>query len=103
MPPVLEGLRALDPTLLEAGTRAHSKMRYQLGRLQKRAANAELHKSEVVARHAAHLNTMLFPLKDLQERELAAVYFLARFGTGLLQDIYETVQVGCQGHHIIYL
>ena len=73
---VSESLQKLDPTLVEAAARATSKMRYQVDRLEKRAAHAELRRSDIVARHAAQIENALYPKKSLQEREIAGLYFL---------------------------
>lgn len=96
-------LKVLDPTLLEAAERAGRKMRYQLGRLQKRAAAAELRRSGVVSRHAAHLNSALFPHKDLQERVITGISFIARFGPSLLTSLYDAAQQECLDHQVLYM
>src|SRR5271166_4135140 len=48
-------LQKLDPTLVEAASRATSKMRYQLSRLEKRAAQAALRRDAILTRHAAQI------------------------------------------------
>ncbi len=48
-------LQKLDPTLVEAAGRALSKMRYQVGRLEKRAAQAEVRRDAILTRHAAQI------------------------------------------------
>ncbi len=78
-------------------------MRYQLGRLQKRAAAAELRRSDVVARQASHLNSALFPEKGLQERVITGISFVARFGPSLLGTLYEAAQQECLDHQVIYM
>lgn len=100
---ILSPLKTLDPTLLGAAERAGNKMRYQLDRLRKRAANAELRRSEIVARQSDHLNNTLFPHKDLQERVISGVSFLARYGMPVLDTVYDAVKTGCPEHQIIYL
>jgi bacillithiol biosynthesis cysteine-adding enzyme BshC len=100
----IEGsLARLDPTLLDAAKNAGSKMRYQLGRLQGKAGRAELLRSEVLDRHAALLNSLLFPHKNLQEREIAGVSFLARHGMELLDQLYQAADSGCPDHQVVYL
>jgi bacillithiol synthase len=96
-------LQVLDPTLVQAAERAGNKIQYQLGRLRKRAANSELHRTEMVARHAAHLNSSLFPHKDLQERVISGISFVARFGPSLLTSLYEVAQQECLDHQAIYM
>ena len=47
---VTQSLQTLDPTLVEAAGRATSKMKYQVGRLEKRAAQAELRRARKFCR-----------------------------------------------------
>lgn len=96
-------LQKLDPTLIGAAERATNKMKYQLDRLRKRAANAELRRSEIIARQADYLNATLFPHKDLQERVIGGVSFLARHGMPILDTIYQAVLNDCPDHQLIYL
>jgi len=100
----IEGsLARLDPTLVDASQRAGSKMRYQLDRLQGKAARAELMRTEVLDRHASLLSNALFPHKDLQEREVAGVSFLARHGMELLERLYQAANSGCPDHQLLCL
>jgi bacillithiol biosynthesis cysteine-adding enzyme BshC len=100
---VRETLDRLDSTLVDAARRAGLKMHYQLKRLRSRAARAELTKTEILARHAALLSNALFPNKTLQEREVAGVYFVARYGRELLGQLYETIHPDCLDHQIVSL
>ncbi len=103
----LEGIRAelqkLDSTLIGAQERAGSKMRYQLTRLRTRAARAELRRHEEIGRHAHQLSNAFYPNKNLQEREIAGIYFLSRYGLGLLHDLYGAMQTECTDHQVVYL
>lgn len=100
----IEGaLERLDPTLVDAARRAGSKMRYQLERLEGKTARAELMRTEVLERHAQLLSNTLFPHKNLQEREIAGVSFLARHGMELLEQVYEAAGEACPDHQVIYL
>ncbi len=96
-------LQKLDPTLVEAANRAGSKMHYQLNRLRTRAANAEIRRNEIISRHASHLSSSLFPHKQMQERVITGMSFLARYGLPLLHTIYERNASACPDHQIIYL
>jgi bacillithiol synthase len=100
---VREALSRLDVTLVEAAKGAESKIRHQLDSLRARAARAELTRGEVLSRHAALLSNTLYPNKDLQEREVAGVHFLAKYGTGLLGELYDLIHTDCLDHQVIYL
>src|SRR5271157_127227 len=94
-------LRRLDPTLEEAAGRAASKMRYQVDRLEKRAAQAELRRTEILARHAAQIENALYPNKSLQEREIAALYFYANHGPELINRLIDLAQARCPEHKVL--
>ena len=66
-------------------------------------ARAELRHSETAGRHAEFLSHMLYPEKALQEREIAGIYFVARYGRELLHNLYETIHTSCHDHQIISL
>ncbi|HKW25935.1 MAG TPA: bacillithiol biosynthesis cysteine-adding enzyme BshC [Terriglobales bacterium] len=100
---IVASLEHLDPTLVDAAQNAGSKMHYQFDRLQGKAARAELLRNEVLDRHASLLNDLLFPHKELQEREIAGVSFLARHGMELLERLYQAANSGCPDHQVIYL
>lgn len=98
---IREGLAKLDSTLVDSATNAASKMQYQFSQLRSKAARAELRQTEVLTRKADFLSNLLYPNKALQEREIAAVYFLARHGMEFLRDVYETIRPDCLDHQII--
>jgi bacillithiol biosynthesis cysteine-adding enzyme BshC len=98
-----EKLAKLDQTLVDAAQTAASKMQYQLERLYTQAARAELQKGELIGRKAEFLSQMLFPDKGLQERGIGGIYFIARYGTELLHQIYDAIQPDCHDHQILEL
>jgi len=96
-------LQKLDPTLAEAAARATSKMRYQVERLEKRAAQAELRRTEILVRHAAQIENALYPKKSLQEREIAALHFYANHGPKLINQLIDLAQTPCPEHKVLRL
>lgn len=96
-------LARLDSTLVDAANRAGAKMQYQLDHLRSSAARAELRQSEVLERHATFLSSVLYPNKTLQEREVAGIYFVARYGPDLLRQLYATIHSDCLDHQIVSL
>jgi uncharacterized protein YllA (UPF0747 family) len=100
---IRDALAKLDPTLVEASNRAGSKMQHQLEHLRASAARAELRQTELLSRHADVITSMLYPNKSLQERELGGVYFLAKYGIDLLQQIYSAIHTDCLDHQVIHL
>ena len=100
---VKEELEKLDKTLVDAAETSRSKMQHQLEKLYAQAARAEAQKGEVVSRHAELLSESLYPAKGLQERGVGGVYFLARYGSDLLHQLYQTIHSDCHDHQVIEL
>ena len=101
MAAVRESISKLDLTLVEAADRARTRMWYQINRLHRRASRAELLRNEVIERHADALSDALFPHKVLQEREVAGVSFVARYGTELLANLNRKIHPDCHDHQVI--
>ena len=100
---IREGLARLDMTLVDSATNAASKMQHQLTQLRARASRAELRQTEVLGRHADLLCNALYPNKTLQEREVAGIYFVARYGAEFLRGVYDTIHTDCVDHQVISL
>ena len=100
---VKEKLEKLDRTLVDAAETARSKMQHQLEKLYSQAARAEAQKGELVTRHAANLSDALYPDKGLQERAFGGVYFLARYGRDLLNQLHDAIHSDCHDHQVIEL
>ncbi len=103
----LEALRAelqkLDPTLVDAAARSERKMLYQLSKIGAKAARAELRRNEALTKDAHRVLTELFPHKELQERVLPGIYFLAQYGPELISELKKAAAAQCPGHQIIRL
>jgi bacillithiol synthase len=98
---IQDSLARLDKTLVDAAANAFSKMNHQLDQLRSRAARAELRQTEVLARHADLLSNVLYPNTALQEREIAGLYFVARYGLAMLHHLYDHIHTDCLDHQII--
>ncbi len=98
---IKDNLAKLDRTLVDAGDTAASKILYQLDKLHGQAARAELQKQDVVRRHGEMLSQSLYPDKALQERGVAGIYFVARYGRELLHQLYGSLQTECHDHQIV--
>ena len=100
---IREKLAKLDPTLVDAAQTAASKMQHQLERLYTQATRAEIRQGELIGRHAETLSQSLYPEKGLQERAIGGMYFLARYGPEILEQIYTTIHTDCHDHQILEL
>jgi bacillithiol synthase len=100
---VKDKLTKLDPTLADAAETSGSKMQHQIEKLQAQAARAEALKGDVINRKAEMLTSALYPEKGLQERTIGGLYFAAKYGHELLQQLHDSIHVDCHDHQIIEL
>ncbi len=96
-------MSSLDEGLGRSAQVSASKMRYQMNRLRRMAANFELQREASLARHAQAVSQALYPEGGLQERLIGAGYFLARYGEGLLETLIAEAGDSCPGHKLIRL
>jgi len=96
-------LESLDEGLGRSAGVSASKMRYQMNRLRRMAANFELQKEASLGRHAQAVVNALYPHGGLQERLTGAAYYLARYGEGLVDKLVAEAAGGCPGHKLIRL
>ena len=98
-----DSVGSLDSTLLRSSDKTRAAMWYQVNRLHRRAARAEILRNEVIARHTDTVCNALWPHKALQEREIAGLSFVAKYGSGLLATLYAAVTTDCHDHQVISL
>ena len=97
-------LGALDPTLLGALDNATKKISYQHAKLRARAARAAAFRKGVIERHEAALTASLFPHHAPQERTACLAPFLARHGSGLLDELLSRIAPDTLSqHHVLSL
>lgn len=98
-----EYLRGIDASLGTAAETSGSKMRYQMDRLRRMAATYGMQKEASLKKHAAALTLNLYPDGHPQERLLAGVWFLARYGDGLIDRLVQVANNQCPGHVVVRL
>ena len=96
-------MHSLDPGLGRAADVSSSKMRYQMNRMRRLAANYELRREQSLGRDAGLIALNLFPDRRPQERILGAAWFLSRYGEGLQDLLVEQAGQQCPGHKAIWL
>ena len=97
-----EYLGAMDASLGKSAEISGNKMRYQMNRLRRMAASFELQKEASLRKHADALTLNLFPDGHPQERLLGGVWFLARFGDGLIARLVHEAENLCPGHMVVW-
>jgi hypothetical protein len=93
----------LDAGLGRSAQTAASKMRYQMNRLRRLAANFQLEREASLGRHAEALSQALYPGGVLQERVHGAAFYFARYGFGLAEEISVQAENACPGHTVVWL
>ena len=96
-------MHSLDPGLGRAADVSSSKMRYQMNRMRRLAANYELRQDQTLSRDAGLIAQHLFPNRHPQERLLGAAWFLSQSGDGLPELLVEQAGQQCPGHKAIWV
>ncbi len=100
---LLAWMGKLDAGLGRSAGTAASKMRYQMNRLRRLAANFQLQQEASLARHAEAICQALYPGGVLQERVHGAAYYFARHGFELAEEISQQAENACPGHTVMGL
>jgi bacillithiol biosynthesis cysteine-adding enzyme BshC len=93
----------LDPTLGNAAAKAEEAMTHHVEKLRKSYLDARARRDQIMSDHIRRLAQVLYPNKNLQEREVNGSYFLARYGYGLIERLRAAVEVGCGDHLLVWL
>ncbi|HEU5341222.1 bacillithiol biosynthesis cysteine-adding enzyme BshC [Edaphobacter sp.] len=96
-------LKAVDTALGQSAEASGSKMLYQMNRLRRMASTFELQKNASLRKHADTLTLNLFPDGHPQERVIAGVWFMARYGDGLVERLVEVAANQCPSHVAVRL
>ncbi len=94
-------LGSMDASLGRSAVVSASKMRYQMNRLRRMAATFEVQKEASLHKHATAMMLHLFPDAHPQERVLAGVWFVGRFGEGFIDRLVTEAQDMCAGHAVL--
>lgn len=75
-------------------------MLYQLAKMERKIGRETMARDARVARDAAYLSGLVYPQRHLQERLYSILPFLAKHGTGLIDDLYECLNLDCPDHQL---
>lgn len=100
---VVEWMARLDAGLGRSAERSASKMRYQMNRLRRLAANFQLEKEAALRRHAQAIVQSIHPDGTLQERLHGAAWYFGRHGFGLAEELVTHAADATPGHAILWL
>jgi uncharacterized protein YllA (UPF0747 family) len=94
-------LRHFDVSLAAALDTSRRKIEYQVGKIARKTATQIMARDEHATRDARSLNGFIFPEKHLQERLYSIVPFIAKFGPGLVDELYSAVRMECPDHQFL--
>jgi uncharacterized protein YllA (UPF0747 family) len=96
-------LAGFDASLAAALGKSRQKMLYQVAKMERKIARETMARDARVARDAAYLSGLVYPQRHLQERLYSILPFLAKHGTGLIDDLYECLNLDCPDHQLAVL
>lgn len=96
-------LSSSDSTLAANLATRRRKIIYHIETLRKKALMSEVRKDETMQRQIDDLFNLLLPNSALQERTLNIFSFVNRHGFGIIDLLYDSVDLNDKDHRIIYL
>ena len=98
-----EHLSAMDASLGRSALVSASKMRYQMNRLRRMAANFQLQRESSIGRDAASICNAIYPSRAPQERVLGAAALLSTSGADFVDRLVHEAADGQPGHRLLWL
>ena len=93
----------LDATLGGFIEKEQGKIFHQLEGIEKKLLQAAKRQNETLTQQIAKAAHALYPRRHLQERELSFVPYLCKYGRGLIQKIYEQIDLANFQHQVFEL
>ena len=93
-------LAEFDASLATALEKSRNKMVYQIAKMERKIGRETMARDERVARDAAYLSNLVYPQRNMQERLYSILPFLAKHGTGLIDELYGSLSLGCPDHQL---
>jgi hypothetical protein len=101
----LDGLGAelpgFDVTLASSLDKSRKKILYQLSKMERKIGRETLARDARVGRDAGYLSGLVYPQRHLQERLYSILPFLAKHGTGLIDQLYDHLRLECPDHQLL--
>jgi len=96
-----DDLRHFDITLAGALQTSRRKIEYQVGKMARKTATQIMVRDEQAIQDARSLSGLVFPENHLQERLYSIIPFIAKFGPGLVDEIYSAIRLDCPDHQFL--
>ena len=98
-----EAVNNVDPTVAAALEKRRKKIEYHLTNLRGKFVRSRTQQDEMARTRVLAAQSILYPNKNLQERELNVFYFIANHGFEVIDDIYRSLEAGSGLHQLIPL
>ncbi len=98
-----EKLFEFDKTLSDTSSRYKQKVSQYLTEFKSKAVEAQKRKHETTLRQIDKIINTLYPDSSLQEREINFVYFMNKYGEGIVDQIFDELMINKFEHQIINL
>jgi bacillithiol synthase len=98
---VIEAMPAVDPTLAGAAQTTLSRMEHDLRNLHGKMIQAAKRRDETLRRQFTRARAQIFPQGHAQERTLAVVYFLNRYGPAVIDRLFAELPLDLGQHFVI--
>jgi bacillithiol synthase len=100
---VVDVMPALDPTLAGAAKSTMGKMEHDLRSLRGKVIQSAKRRDDTLRRQFTRAQAQIFPLGQPQERTLTLVYFLNRYGPGLVDALLRELPLQMGKHWVLTL
>ncbi len=100
---VIEALPSLDPTLEGAAKTTLGKMEHELRSLHTKVIHAAKKRDETLRRQFVRAQAQAFPHGHPQERTLGVIYFLNKYGPGVVDLLLEELPIDFGKHWLVTL
>lgn len=96
-------LEEVDRTLVKAAEATRAAFMKEMGKLQGRVVKAEKRNHDEVRAQLEKAQVNLFPAGKLQERSLSALYFINKYGIGLIEALRRELSLDTTQHQVVNL
>jgi bacillithiol synthase len=100
---VIAAMPALDPTLAGAARTTQGKMEHELRTLRTKVIHAAKRRDETLRRQFTRAQAQFYPLGHPQERTLAVVFFLNRYGPAFVERLLDQLPLDLGQHWIMQI
>ncbi len=100
---VKPAIEDIDPSLEKATEAARVSLLKEWAKLKERVIKAEKRRHEMMRGKLARARANLFPADELQERVISPLYFINKYGVGLVKRLTEEIELDTTSHQTVIL